>query len=270
MKKTFFAASSVYLLLGFAPAVFAQGFVPLAVIPGLTDASVTSVVNSDSLAVFFNNLYKYAIGFAAVLAIIEIIWGGLEISTKDSVSKNQDGKERIRSAIFGLVLVLSPALVFSIINPAILNLSLNLPPLDTRSRAVNNGAVLGTPAATQASCPTGAGVEVTGPCVQQRIDQCTKDGGTPSLSTGNSAGTTIVTCTPKVTVTSTDTLTSSLCATFIKSGITVLGTGGAEYWPAGDCSSTHAQQSLRLYGSKGLICNPVAEGGVCLYYPPRQ
>ncbi len=112
----------------------AQGsFTALAPIPGLTDQSATSVINATSLANFFNNLYKYLIGLAAILAVIEIIWGGLEISTKDSVSKQSNGRERITQAIFGLVLVLSPVLVFSIINPNILNLSLNLPPLDTKS-----------------------------------------------------------------------------------------------------------------------------------------
>lgn len=109
-----------------------QGFTALAPIPGLTDQSVTSVINSTSLANFFNNLYKYLIGIAAILAVIEIIWAGIEIATnQDSVSKMLDGKGRISNAIFGLVLVLSPALVFSIINPSILNLSLNLPAIKT-------------------------------------------------------------------------------------------------------------------------------------------
>jgi hypothetical protein len=129
MKKILFMVI-IFLSLGLASHVFAQGFVPLAPIPGLTQG-VTA--DATGLANFFNNLYKYCIGLAAVLAIIEIIWGGLEISTQDSVSKKSDGKERITQAIFGLVLVLSPVLVFSIINPSILNLSLNLPKLDTVS-----------------------------------------------------------------------------------------------------------------------------------------
>ena len=109
-----------------------SGFTALAPIPGLTDAN-SAVANSASLAVFFNNLYKYLIGLAAALAVIEIIWGGIEISTKDSVPLKMKGKERIYGAVFGLVLVLSPVVVFSIINPSILNLSVNLPPLNTQS-----------------------------------------------------------------------------------------------------------------------------------------
>lgn len=121
---------AIVLFLGFTPLyVFAQGFVPLAAIPGLTTGEVA---NSGNLALFFNNLYKYLIGLAATLAIIQIIWGGISIATnQDDVSKIMDDKGKIYNAIFGLILVLSPVLVFSIINPNILNLSLNLPPLGT-------------------------------------------------------------------------------------------------------------------------------------------
>lgn len=131
MKKILFVFSFVFFL-GLAPHAVAQDFVALAPIPGLTDTG-SAVVNAASLAEFFNNLYKYLVGVAAALAVIMIIWGGLEISTQDSISKQGEGREKIKAAIFGLILVLSPALVFSIINPSILNLSLNLQELDTRS-----------------------------------------------------------------------------------------------------------------------------------------
>jgi len=140
MKKIIFTLFLV-LFIGLVPHVFAavaqQGFTALAPIPGLTDPATlntASGINANTLANFFNNLYKFLIGLAAILAIIEIIWGGLEYSTQDSISKKSDGKHRIYQAIFGLVLVLSPVLVFSIINPSILNLSLNLDPLDTISK----------------------------------------------------------------------------------------------------------------------------------------
>ncbi len=132
MKKTLlFVGLGFVALAGLAPHAFAQGFVPLAPIPGLTDLSPTSVINSDTLANFFNNLYKYLIGLAATLAVIEIIWAGLDISFfhKDAASAISTDKGRIYNAIFGLVLVLSPALVFYIINPRILDLSLDLPPI---------------------------------------------------------------------------------------------------------------------------------------------
>ena len=133
MRKLFLL--SLVAFFAIAPHALAQSnFVPIAPITGLTDPSTLGIViNSTSLANFFNNLYKFLIGLAAILAIIEIVWGGLEYSTQDSVSKKSDAKERIYQAIFGLLLVLAPALVFGIINPSILNLDVNLKELPTQS-----------------------------------------------------------------------------------------------------------------------------------------
>jgi len=131
----FVLIASCFAALLFVPhALAADGFTALAPIPGLTDNTNTAVVNSDSLANFFNNLYKYLIGIAAILAVIQIIRAGIEVATnQDNVSKLTENKGKISQAILGLVLVLSPVVVFSIINPSILNLSLNLPALDTKS-----------------------------------------------------------------------------------------------------------------------------------------
>ena len=146
MKKILIIAITL-LFVGLVPHVFAetQGFTALAPIPNLTDAN-SAVANSSSLANFFNNLYKYLIGLAAVLTVIVIIYEGIKIATnKENVSSLMDSKSRIWQAIIGLALVLSPVLVFSIINPSILNLSLNLPVLDTATRTGNGG---GTPTQT--------------------------------------------------------------------------------------------------------------------------
>lgn len=139
MKKIILSVVFVFLSFGLVPhAVVAEvqnppqrspsenGFVPLAPINNLTTGDA---VNSPDLANFFNALYKYLIGASAVLAIIMIMWGGMEISTQDSIGAHSEGKERITQAILGLIIVLSPVLVFSIINPAILNLSIGLKPL---------------------------------------------------------------------------------------------------------------------------------------------
>ncbi|HUY62612.1 MAG TPA: pilin [Candidatus Paceibacterota bacterium] len=180
-----------------APSGYVSGFVPLVTIPGITQGGVA---NSISIQSFLNELYKYLIGVAAVLAVIEIIWGGLEISTKDSVSKQSDGKRRIREAILGLVLILSPVLIFSVINPSILNLSINIQPLPTAGGTNSFWNVQSTPqttATTQsqsaAASATAAGCTVTGTllkkasCPTQQAAQdfataCTTGTGTVSSS----------------------------------------------------------------------------------------
>lgn len=189
-----------------------SGFVALAPIPGLTDIQPTQ----EGLAGFFNNLYKYLIGFAAMLAIIMIIWGGIEYSWQDIPGAKSNGKERILQAILGLILVLSPVLVFSIINPSILNLSINLTKLDTASGfpTGGNGVGAGSPTsgaldpATQcsvkgtagilrfATCPSGTAAQTWGQqnCPTSGILQIITT--PPNLQ--NNAGTiTTVTCTER-------------------------------------------------------------------------
>lgn len=109
-----------------------SGFTALAPVPGLTDTANTSLVNSASLTTFFNNLYKYLIGLASTLAIGIIIYEGIKIAySQENISSIINSKGRIAQALTGLGLILSPVVVFSIINPSILNLSVALPPLDT-------------------------------------------------------------------------------------------------------------------------------------------
>lgn len=110
-----------------------SAFVPLAPIDGLTKEGV---VDSKTLSDFLRNLYRFLVGIAATLAVIEIVIGGLQYATQDIPSQKSDGKQRIWNAIFGLILVLSPVLVFSLINPAILDLSIQLRELDTKPRVV--------------------------------------------------------------------------------------------------------------------------------------
>lgn len=101
-------------------------FTPLTNLPGIDDAG-----GSDSLPTFFNNLYRLCIGAAAVIAIIQIMQGGAYFMfNKGSVAHNQKGKSLIMNAILGLLLVLSPAIIFGIINPDILRLNLDVSGLD--------------------------------------------------------------------------------------------------------------------------------------------
>ncbi len=142
-------------------------FVPLAPIPGLTaNQSGTPFSTLPALPSFLNNLYKYAIGLAAAIAVVYIIWGGIEMSVQESVSQKLEGKNRIYNALFGLGLMLLPALVFGIINPSILNLSLNIPNLPTQwgtwsptlvSKTTINtvGGGAATIASDQYICPNG-------------------------------------------------------------------------------------------------------------------
>lgn len=96
-------------------------FVPLTNLPGLQN-----VADSESLAGFFNQLYRLCIGAAAVIAVLQIMRAGaLHMFNKGSLSTSQNVRSLIQNSVLGLLLVLSPAIVFGIINPSILNINLD-------------------------------------------------------------------------------------------------------------------------------------------------
>lgn len=111
------------LLLGLPLVVFGQadpGFVPLTTNAPFLD----NVGNADSLSAFLNDIYKVCIGIAATLAVLQIMRAGIMYMGGDSVTEKKEAKNLIAMSIGGLILVLSPVVVFSIINPEILSLEI--------------------------------------------------------------------------------------------------------------------------------------------------
>lgn len=120
-------------------AVFAQtpqtaSFQPLTSIPGIAEAA-----QAANLPAFLNTLYKICIGAAGVLAVLQIIRGGMTYMLGDSVFEKREARHHIALAIFGLVLVLSPAIVFGIIDPRILDLKVDTSVLTPDSAGSGSG-----------------------------------------------------------------------------------------------------------------------------------
>ncbi len=135
-----------------APSVSAPtGFVPLTTIPGIADAA-----RSPDLPAFLNNLYKICIGAAAVLAVLQIVRGGITYMLGDSVTEKREARHHISLAIFGLILVLSPAIVFGVIDPKILDLNVNVNQLTPGGlNSAHNGTLEGTQTAADSCAQNG-------------------------------------------------------------------------------------------------------------------
>jgi hypothetical protein len=96
-------------------------FLPLTNLPGIQEVS-----QSNSLPQLLNTLYKLCIGAAAVIAILQIMRAGVYFMfNKGSIAQNEKAKGLIQNSVMGLILVLSPAIVFGIINPDILKIDLD-------------------------------------------------------------------------------------------------------------------------------------------------
>jgi hypothetical protein len=79
---------------------------------------------TDPLGQFLSQAFQFGLAIAAALAVIMIVWGGVEIMLSESVFKKEDGKKKIQDAIWGLLLALASWLILYIINPDILNFKL--------------------------------------------------------------------------------------------------------------------------------------------------
>lgn len=123
MTRTLFArlASFAALALLLPAVAHAQSFQPLTSIPGIAEAAA-----SPNLTAFLNTVYKLCIGVAAVLAVVQILRGGITYMLGDGVTEKREARHHIYMAVFGLVLVLSPAIVFGIIDARILDLQINV------------------------------------------------------------------------------------------------------------------------------------------------
>jgi hypothetical protein len=109
------------LFLGGHAIAYAQSdqFVPLTTLPGIKEAAA-----QNDLAPFLSELYKICIGLAAVLTVLQLMRAGVMYMGGDSITEKAEARRLIGTSLAGLLLVLSPVIVFSIINPKILDLNI--------------------------------------------------------------------------------------------------------------------------------------------------
>jgi len=102
-------------------------YTPLAPLPGLEEGEDFDTDQDCAFGVYLNIIIKVILGLAAVLAMVMIVMGGVEYITSELVSSKEAGKERMTHAILGLLIALGAYLILNTINPALLNVCLDLP-----------------------------------------------------------------------------------------------------------------------------------------------
>src|SRR3989338_8271723 len=135
--KIFRKIAQSLAILSFATVVFgsflmvayAIDYVPLAPIPETLNAS-----RGTDLPTYLKGLFKVGIAAAGVLAFLVIVWGGFTYLSTDAFTGKEEGKERIKRAVGGLVLALGAYIILRTINPSLVNLDLNFGgPLSAKS-----------------------------------------------------------------------------------------------------------------------------------------
>ena len=98
---------------------------------------------ANNIGGYLNLMITTFIGICAVLAVIMIVVGGIEYMTTELISTKEAGKERIRNAIFGLLLALGAYAILFTINPSILKTDLSS--LTTQAVSVDVGGESSAP-----------------------------------------------------------------------------------------------------------------------------
>ncbi len=109
-----------------------------------------------TLVDYMKGLFVAVIGFAIILAVVELVVGGIEYVAAAVPSAKEDAKKRIGGAVGGLLLILIAWILLQALNPKLLSVGLNLRKL----------AVVGS---TDVSSGTGAEPTVTQWCGVGRL-----------------------------------------------------------------------------------------------------
>ena len=126
MSRYFYIFATTLLLL--TPLAFTQAqgeFVSITTIPFLNGETPTAEK-------FVRAAYRLSISVAAMLAVIKIIYGGVQWMLTDVVTSKESAKKDIKGAILGLIIVLCAVFILEILNPKLKTFSLfsNVPALN--------------------------------------------------------------------------------------------------------------------------------------------
>lgn len=166
---------------------------PLAPLPNPnSQGGMMSTVNvgggGAGLASYLNLIIRLVIGIAAVLAVIMIVWGGIEYMSSELIGNKEAGKDRISHAVLGLLLALGAWVILSTINPKLLYVSKLVPTtviqgVDAPQTAANGRYCGGAYANDQpwdvalagalATLPSGVNPSPSGDCSKVGQQSCT-------------------------------------------------------------------------------------------------
>lgn len=95
-------------------------------VPGVTFSPATKqgdTVYVPFLAQYISGVYRYAVGVVLIISIVMVVYGGFRYLVGSSYEDVSRGKEIIRDAIAGMLIVIGAYMILQTINPATLDLS---------------------------------------------------------------------------------------------------------------------------------------------------
>lgn len=103
----------------FSVASAAADLPPVVLLEPINGGSGAQEVNS--LNDYLVPAFQLLLGLSAAIAVIQFAYGGFEYMFSQIPGAKGDGKERMKSAVFGLIVVLASWVILNEVNPAILS-----------------------------------------------------------------------------------------------------------------------------------------------------
>lgn len=97
-------------------------------------------IKNIDLSTYVSYAFNLLIAMSAVLAVLVIVYGGFEYMTTDAWSKKSAGIERVKNALFGLLMVLCAFLIMRTVNPKLVDIPSTIPPLNIRPTGADTAA----------------------------------------------------------------------------------------------------------------------------------
>lgn len=95
--------------------------------PNAGGTLVEEIDTGAGLGVYLNLMIKLIIGISAVLAVVMIVMGGIEYIGSELISNKEEGRERIKNALLGLLIAMGAWALLNTINPDLLNSDVKIP-----------------------------------------------------------------------------------------------------------------------------------------------
>jgi len=106
-------------------------YTPLAPLPCIPGGNVTcssSVGSSLDFKTYVGYAFNLLMALGAVAAVLMITWGGFDYMTSDAIQGKKEGLNKIKNAVYGLLLVLCSILILRTVNPQFVEVPLGLVP----------------------------------------------------------------------------------------------------------------------------------------------
>ncbi len=139
MKKIFLI---ILISLTLTPLISkAQEYTLIEPLPCIADTgnncSPGETIKKISLNTYIDYVFKFSIALAAFLAVVMIIFGGFQYMTSEVPGIKSDGKDKIKNAIFGLIMILASYLILQTIDPRLVEVTTEIKPIAIKTEPIN-------------------------------------------------------------------------------------------------------------------------------------